>query len=290
MNNLFSAFSKYFRALLKPMAFVLLYLSIYFAAQIVVTVIYSITVVVYLMLTSQPIYGAMDIILRNTTTAILISILLSLPIYFIIVKIRRQNFSEVLRFNKTKLPNLGLSLVLGTSMNIFISYILVFLERVAPLESISREYDMMMEKVMDGNFIIIFVTIGIMAPIIEEIIFRGLVLSELKKAVPAYSAIIIQALIFGIYHLNLVQGVYAALLGIVLGIVTEKAGSLWAPILIHMSFNIVSTLISKVPINIPEGHFLSNPLHIFLLSIVLMVVSFVLIWRVSGRRSNAFSE
>jgi len=84
-----------------------------------------------------------------------------------------------------------------------------------------------------------------MAPIIEEIIFRGLVLNELKKVVPACPAIILQAIIFGIYHMNPLQGVYASLLGIVLGIAAEKTGSIWTPILIHISFNSISTLLSK---------------------------------------------
>jgi len=111
---------------------------------------------------------------------------------------------------------------------------------------------------MEGNFVIVFITVGIMAPIIEEIIFRGLVLNELKKVVPACPAIILQAIIFGIYHMNPLQGVYASLLGIVLGIAAEKTGSIWTPILIHISFNSISTLLSKMPVDIPESYFPSS--------------------------------
>ncbi|HHV28823.1 CPBP family intramembrane glutamic endopeptidase [Acetivibrio mesophilus] len=292
MNSLPSVLLKYLKALLKPLAFIILYLSIYFAAQIAVTGVYSIAIIAYLVITGQSLdwHATYDIILVNTTTAVLISILLTLPIYFIIPKIRKQNVFEVLRFRKTGISNLGLSLILGASLNVFISYALVYLESIAPLENISKEYEQIMERVMDGNSIIVFITVGVMAPIIEEIIFRGLVLNELKKALPIYPAITLQALIFGIYHLNLIQGLYAALLGIVLGIVTEKTRSIWAPILIHISFNSLSTLINKVPINIPEGHLLSNQYFLFLSSIVFAALSFVLILQLSKRRSNIISE
>ncbi|WP_265445841.1 CPBP family intramembrane glutamic endopeptidase [Acetivibrio straminisolvens] len=292
MNDLPSVLLKYMKALLKPLVFIMLYLSIYFGAQIAVTAVYFIAVIAFLAVTGQTINWAetYETILVNTTTAVLVSILLTLPIYFIIPKIRRQNFFEVFMFKKTGVSTLGLSLILGTSLNLFISYVIVYLERLTPLQNMTREHQEIMEKIMEGNPIIVFITVGIMAPIIEEIIFRGLVLNELKKAIPIYPAIILQALIFGIYHMNPLQGAYAALLGIVLGIVTEKTRSIWTPILVHVSFNSLSTLLSKVPFNVPEGHFLTNEYLVFISSMAFAVLSFVLIFRLSARRSDIISE
>jgi len=112
----------------------------------------------------------------------------------------------------------------------------------------------------------------------------------LKKVVPSFTAIILQAIIFGIYHLNPVQGVYAALLGIVLGTVAEKTRSIWTAILVHVSFNSISTLLSKVPVYIPEGHFLSNEYFVFISSMVFAALSFVMILRLSAKHTDSTSE
>jgi len=292
MRDLPSVLPKYMKALLKSLAFIILYISIYFAAQVAVTVIYSAMIITHMIITGQSIdwTSVYDVILVNTTTAVLISILLTLPIYFIIPKIQKQNFFDVFKFKKTGISILGLSLILGTSLNRFISHAFSYLERLTPLENVMQEHQETIGRIMEGNFVIVFITVGIMAPIIEEIIFRGLVLNELKKVVPACPAIILQAIIFGIYHMNPLQGVYTSLLGIVLGIAAEKTGSIWTPILIHISFNSISTLLSKMPVDIPESYFPSSEHFAFVSSIVFSALSFALILRLSSRHRDITSE
>jgi len=83
MRDLPSVLPKYMKALLKSLAFIILYISIYFAAQVAVTVIYSAMIITHMIITGQSIdwTSVYDVILVNTTTAVLISILLTLPIY-----------------------------------------------------------------------------------------------------------------------------------------------------------------------------------------------------------------
>jgi len=102
MRDLPSVLPKYMKALLKSLAFIILYISIYFAAQVAVTVIYSAMIITHMIITGQSIdwTSVYDVILVNTTTAVLISILLTLPIYFIIPKIQKQNFLMYLSLRK----------------------------------------------------------------------------------------------------------------------------------------------------------------------------------------------
>lgn len=78
----------------------------------------------------------------------------------------------------------------------------------------------------------------IVAPICEELIFRGVTMQYAKKAMPFWVANLFQALLFGIYHMNVIQGVYAFVIGVMLGYICEKGGSLYLSILFHMIFNL----------------------------------------------------
>ena len=83
----------------------------------------------------------------------------------------------------------------------------------------------------------------IMAPIFEEIVFRGIIMKGmLNKGVKPMKAIWISALVFGLVHGNPWQFVGAVLLGFVLGLVYYKTKSLLLPILLHAFNNLVSTV------------------------------------------------
>ena len=94
----------------------------------------------------------------------------------------------------------------------------------------------------------------IMAPLVEELMFRGVTVKLLEKAgAKFWLANIIQAVLFGVYHMNLVQGIYAAVLGLVLGYLGRRYKSLWAPMLMHLVFNGSSILISLFSEYLPEN-------------------------------------
>ena len=99
----------------------------------------------------------------------------------------------------------------------------------------------------------------VVAPVNEEILFRGVSFGFLKKAGLKFWAInIIQAFLFGVTHmniingitggieyLNIVQGTYAFVLGLFLGYLRERTGKLWAPMLGHIVFNFVGTFVTS---------------------------------------------
>lgn len=92
----------------------------------------------------------------------------------------------------------------------------------------------------------------ILAPIVEEIIFRGVTFKLAGKAGAGFLvANMIQAVMFGVYHANLVQGIYAFVLGLVLGYVAYKYNSLYPAILLHLAYNLSATLLSAVAEYLP---------------------------------------
>lgn len=79
-------------------------------------------------------------------------------------------------------------------------------------------------------------------PIAEELLFRGVVYQRCKVLFGVPYAIVLSALIFGAVHVNLVQFLYAALLGGLLAFLYEKTGYLYIPVLGHIAANTVAVL------------------------------------------------
>lgn len=111
-------------------------------------------------------------------------------------------------------------------------------------------YDAMLNDILGASFSwAMLIAVFILAPIGEELLFRGVLQGYLlkaanKKTVPY--VIIAQGLIFGIYHGNLVQCVYASVLGIFLGLIAYRYNSILPSIVFHMAINISVILIPKI--------------------------------------------
>lgn len=104
------------------------------------------------------------------------------------------------------------------------------------------QYNTLIETVGFEDISIVLALYSVLiAPICEELIFRGVTLQYGRKAMPFWAANIFQALLFGIYHMNVIQGVYAFFIGIFLGYICEKGGSIYPAMLFHALFNMWGT-------------------------------------------------
>lgn len=88
--------------------------------------------------------------------------------------------------------------------------------------------------------------LGMIVPIAEEYIFRGLIFKRMRRNSSPVRAIISSALFFGLYHGNSVQMIYGSLCGLLLAYLYEKYGSMKAPIFAHMLMNIVAVVLTDV--------------------------------------------
>ncbi|MDE5781683.1 MAG: CPBP family intramembrane metalloprotease [Lachnospiraceae bacterium] len=111
------------------------------------------------------------------------------------------------------------------------------------IDNIYGSYESASGNLLQGNIIYRLVAIGILTPVAEEIIYRGLVYDRAKKEFGTIGAMIVSSAAFGIFHFNLVQGIYAFLIGIAFAWFYEKFGSLSVSIFMHMAINIVAVLL-----------------------------------------------
>ncbi|SDB07521.1 CPBP family intramembrane glutamic endopeptidase [Eubacterium oxidoreducens] len=85
----------------------------------------------------------------------------------------------------------------------------------------------------------------VLGPIGEELVFRGVTLTYARKALPFWIANILQAALFGLLHMNLIQGVYVFVCGLFFGYIRKSAGTIRASIHLHIMFNVVGLLVSQ---------------------------------------------
>ena len=96
-----------------------------------------------------------------------------------------------------------------------------------------------------------FLYASILAPVVEELFFRGWILRSLRPYGKRF-AILGSAVLFGLFHGNLLQTPYAFFVGLILGYVTVEYSILWA-IGIHLFNNLVlADLLSRITASLPE--------------------------------------
>ncbi len=94
-----------------------------------------------------------------------------------------------------------------------------------------------------GEPILSFIVIVIMAPILEEYVFRGKVQSFIKREFTASLGVLAQAALFGSLHSLALQKIYATIMGIFLGTIKERTNKLQSTIIVHMTVNFIGWMI-----------------------------------------------
>lgn len=116
---------------------------------------------------------------------------------------------------------------------------------ITPLPYIFKGYEETNEVLMGGGMLLQILSAGILGCVVEELSMRGVSYRRMKRYWGKKTAMIFSALVFGIYHLNVVQGVYAFVLGLFFVWVYERYESLWASIIAHMSANLFVILLGS---------------------------------------------
>ena len=120
-----------------------------------------------------------------------------------------------------------------------------FTESIPALDSFYKMMMEMLDKLTGGPFWSSFLLVAIFAPIFEEWLCRGMVLRGLLTRMKPGWAIVVSALFFALIHLNPWQALNAFIIGVIMGYVYYKSGSLWLTMLIHFVNNGTSVILSQ---------------------------------------------
>ena len=91
--------------------------------------------------------------------------------------------------------------------------------------------------------VFVIVRTVILAPLVEELVFRGLLFRRIEGFLGFWPAALLSAAAFGVYHLNLAQGIFAFLFGILFCLILRRFASLWACIFMHAAANLLSVIL-----------------------------------------------
>jgi membrane protease YdiL (CAAX protease family) len=171
----------------------------------------------------------------------------------LIYLIGKKKFINEAKLSKgLSLKIIGICIICGIGINVCIDGILTLIN----INELVPEYEELMASISSNNFLVTLICVGVLAPVFEELLYRGIVLNKLRSGFSIFGAIIIQALFFGIVHMNIVQGTYAFLIGIILGYVVIWTGSLYSSIILHVVINSFSTIMSNMQIKDIEYNYL----------------------------------
>lgn len=167
-------------------------------------------------------------------------IILLILAHFILLKYNKKLFSKN-TFKKIKITDAINIILFGFGSSVFFWIFASILLMLFPSNTDIVDFSM-----YEYNFILQSLLPILLIPICEELLFRDIIFGYLRENYNIVFAIIVQALLFGMYHLEIGQGIYATLFGIILALVYMYFKSLIASIILHITFNLFGLVI--VPI------------------------------------------
>lgn len=133
----------------------------------------------------------------------------------------------------------------GYAAQLFVDGILTLLE--PHFKELFAQYGKLVDSITGvGSSWVLLFAVNVVAPIGEEFLFRGLIQGYGLRNFAPVLAIGLQALIFGLYHGNIIQGVYAFFMGAILGLVAHKTGTILTSIVLHISVNASLLLVPEM--------------------------------------------
>lgn len=141
-------------------------------------------------------------------------------------------------------------LLFGIILQGFVYCILNLSYQVFGNTALFKNYAELISNLNGSKSLYIYIYTMFFAPISEEILFRGIVMRLAKKGGSYMFANFVQAFAFGVFHGNIIQGIYAFVLGLMLGYVAYSRNSLYKSIWLHMVVNISGIIIIPQLLNI----------------------------------------
>ena len=131
---------------------------------------------------------------------------------------------------------------LGGALSLYGNLLLASLAQIFPIDDFSD----VIEQVESGKPLwLLILCMGILAPIAEETVFRWLIYLRLRDTFSILTAALVSSVFFGIYHGNIMQGIYAGILGMFFALALEMTGNIWSCVILHMSANIFSLVLQE---------------------------------------------
>ncbi|MBQ7923144.1 MAG: CPBP family intramembrane metalloprotease [Clostridia bacterium] len=272
-----SGAAKKFKALGKA----ILYVFVFLIVQGIVSGTYSAAFTVQTMmsnggvLTDRDMETILENVMSNISLITLISSVLTILVLALVFGLRRKNLFTEACIRPVPFSTLLLCAVMGTAFNVVISITLGFIPLPESwLLGLEEQYSYVGEG---ASLLLDILSTAVLTGFVEELVFRGLVDSRLRRAFPKGVTILLSCLIFGLCHGTPIAVIYAAVVGILFSLLTWRYDSILPSAVAHMFFNLTSFwLVFENPILL---------LGIYFISIAVMIISLYVLLRHPGAPS-----
>lgn len=197
--------------IVRAVAFIVLYLAIYVVVQLV----------------SQSVWQT-----ESQQVLFIVNNICTLAIYMLLMKARKLSLPTFCRMKPISAKATFVASLIGIALGTVIY-------SIANLSVIREDWPQIYNLVKfvggGGNSIALtLLSTVLIGSLFEEVLFRGLILNEVRSVSPVYVAVIVQAVLFGLILMDPVLGGFAALGALVYGLIYRASDSLWASLITHI--------------------------------------------------------
>lgn len=186
-------------------------------------------------------------LLKISVKAAIIANVIAIATLCIIFVCRKEKLTTAFSLRKFS-PRAVLPIIMmGLGSNVLISLVLSMLP-----EKIVSGYQESSSALTSEVGVWTLLATVVMAPLAEELAFRGLVFTRMKKGMPVIVAMILSSILFGVLHGQWLWMIFTTFLGMGFVWVFERTKSLYAAILFHFTNNLCAMLLTVVPGAAPD--------------------------------------
>ena len=228
------------------------YFAVYLLTQVIVSVVYSTVLTTQMTMEMMATGEELDMLaMTEAVTAELMGRLMemtfvaglaTLLIFWLVFLIRRKKFTKEVCLHKIPVKGILPIALMAACFNVITTVVVSYF----PWPQSWMDSYIANSSAIDGS-LMAWLTAVLMAPVLEEIVFRGLMYTRLKKGLPVIAAAIVTSLAFGIAHGTIIWAIYTFIFSMLLIWVFEKFQSLAACIVLHMAYNLSGMALSVVP-------------------------------------------
>lgn len=189
-------------------------------------------------------------------------------VYLVVTK---KSVVRTLRLNPISFKNILILVLVAFVMQPAV-YLLASIAQII----FGNQLEFLFSDLANQPFWYLIVTVAIMPSIFEELVIRGVVM-DAYRGQTLYTVIIMNGLLFGLFHMNLNQFVYTFFIGVVLSLSVYYTNSIFAGMIIHFVNNFLSIYV----MNFPESMYSKFELWLFALETPVDIVKFIVIGTIS---------
>lgn len=179
--------------------------------------------------------------LSHGMTVSLITMIILIPVLYYSWRKDKIKLNDF--YSGGKKPGIPVYL-LTVTVSFFLALGLNLLIAAVKLHEVFPDYSQAAERMYQESGLIVLIATLIAAPVMEELIFRGLCYGRIRQFAGKGMTILLSALLFGLYHMNLVQFVYASLMGSFFAAIYERYRDIRLSMAAHFGANLCAVVLS----------------------------------------------